>query len=315
MVLEHIFPEDWLEQKGRYAFILGIVYSIVGLLLASVLFPTDPALVALAFTSMLLLPEMYKIFSIEERKESVEKKVTLGELWKDDIELVRIYIFMFLGVMLVFSVGALFVDGLQANSIFREQLELRVCNEGTGANCDLSKLTESGNQLTGKVVDSGGMSFSTDLFFSLLSNNFMVLMACFILALLSGDGAIFLIVWNASVWGTIFGITARSAAAFTGENPIYLFGLIMLIVFPHMIIEAISYFLAAISGSVISKDVILEQFASDRFFEVFSFNLYLLFFALVFVVLGAGVETWVLNNVGIYHEIIQNSVKGLAQVF
>ena len=254
MVLEHIFPEDWLERKGRYAFILGIVYSIVGLLLASVLFPTDPALVALAFTSMLLLPEMYKIFSIEERQESMEKKVTLGELWKDDIEVVRIYIFMFLGVLLVFSVGALFLDGLQANSIFREQLELRVCNEATGANCDLSKLTSSGNQLTGKVVDdgSGGMRFSTDLFFSLLSNNFMVLMACFILALLSGDGAIFLIVWNASVWGTIFGLTARSAAAYSGENPLYLFGLIMLIVFPHMIIEAISYFLAAISGSVIS---------------------------------------------------------------
>jgi len=317
MVLEHIFPEDWLESKGRYAFILGVIYSVVGLLFASILFPTDPALVALAFTSMLLLPEMYKIFSIEERQESMEKKITLGELWKDDIEVVRIYIFMFLGVMLVFSVGALFLDGLQANNIFREQLELRLCNEATGANCDLSQLTSSGNQLTGKVIDSakGGMRFSSDLFFSLLSNNFMVLMACFMLALLSGDGAIFLIVWNASVWGTIFGLTARSAALFTGENPLYLFGLLMLIVFPHMIIEAISYFLAAISGSIISKDVIMEEFASDRFFEVFSFNLYLLFVALVFVVLGAGLETWVLNNVSIYHEIIQNSIKGMTGVF
>ena len=78
---------------------------------------------------------------------------------------------------------------------------------------------------------------------------------------------IFLIVWNASVWGTIFGLTAKSAAVFADKHPIYFFGLIMLIVFPHMIIEGIAYFLAAISGSVISKDVILEQFASDRFWK------------------------------------------------
>ncbi|HLC70756.1 MAG TPA: hypothetical protein VJI32_02050, partial [Candidatus Nanoarchaeia archaeon] len=76
MVLEHIFPEDWLEHKGRYAFILGVVYSIIALLIATVLFPGDPALVAVAFTSMLLLPEMYKIFAIEERQQSMEQKVS-----------------------------------------------------------------------------------------------------------------------------------------------------------------------------------------------------------------------------------------------
>ena len=68
----------------------------------------------------------------------------------------------------------------------------------------------------------------------------------------------------------------------------------MIIVFCHMIIEGISYFLAAISGSIISKDVLLEQFASDRFFEVFGFNLYLFLGGLFFLLLGAVVETFVL---------------------
>ena len=105
MVLEHIFPEDWLENRGRYAFILGVIYSVVGILLSSILFPGDPALVAVAFTSLLLLPELYKIFSIEERRESVEKKVTLRALWRDDIDIVRIYIFLFLGILLVYSIA------------------------------------------------------------------------------------------------------------------------------------------------------------------------------------------------------------------
>ena len=34
MVLEHIFPEDWLEKKGMYAFILGVLYAFIGLVIA-----------------------------------------------------------------------------------------------------------------------------------------------------------------------------------------------------------------------------------------------------------------------------------------
>jgi len=303
LVLEHIFPEDWLEKKGRYAFILGIIYSVIGILIASILFPGDPALVAVAFTSLLLLPELYKIFSIEERQESVEQKVSMKALWKDDIDVVRIYLFLFLGILLVYSLGTIVMPQLQTNTLFREQLEIRF---GQGF---------SGQAISGQAVNVGtaaeNLKFSPGLFFSLLSNNFLVLIACFIMALLTGDGAIFLITWNASVWGTIFGLTAKYAGVFTGKHPLYFFALIMLIVFPHMIIEAISYFLAAISGSVISKDVILEKFASDRFFEVFSFNLYLLLFALVFLLLGAFVETIVLDNVTAYQEIIRMSFLGL----
>jgi len=290
MVLEHIFPEDWLENKGRYAFLLGVIYSSIGIIIAKILFPGDPALVAVAFTSLLLLPELYKIFSIEERQERFEQKVSLRALWRDDFDIIKIYVFLFLGILLVYSVGTMVMPQMQANTLFREQLEIRFGQGFAG-------------QATG--------FFSSGLFWDLLSNNFLVLIACFIMALLTGDGAIFLITWNASVWGAIFGITAKGAAVVGGKGPLVFFGLIMLVVFPHMMIEAISYFLAAISGAVISKDVILEKFASDKFFEVFGFNLYLLLFALVFLVLGALVETFVLQHVGIYQEIIRMSMQGL----
>ncbi len=285
MVLEHLFPEDWLETKGRYAFFLGIVNSIVGILIASILFPGDPALVAIALTAMLLLPELYKIFSIEERRERVEQGVNLRALWRDDIDIIRVYISLFLGILLVYSIGAILLPQLHANTLFREQLEIRF---GQGF--------------------AGNAFFSEGLFLGLLSNNFLVLLACFIMALLTGDGAIFLITWNGSVWGTIFGLTAKNAALFSGQNAFLVFALIMLIVFPHMILEGISYFLSAIAGSVISKDVLLEEFASERFLGVFGFNLYLLLGALIFLVLGALVETFVLKNVSIYQEIIQQSL-------
>ena len=224
MVLEHIFPEDWLEKKARYAFILGVIYSFIGILIASVLFPGDPALVAVAFTSLLLLPELYKIFSIEERKESMEKEVSVKRLWKDDIGIIKIYVFLFLGILLVYSVGTMVMPQMQSNNLFREQLEIRFGND----------LPVEGTQLSAQEMKSGilkdKLSFDMGLLNSLLSNNFMVLIACFIMALLTGDGAIFLITWNASVWGSIFGLTAKGAAMFSGENQFYLFGIIMLVV-------------------------------------------------------------------------------------
>jgi uncharacterized membrane protein SpoIIM required for sporulation len=291
MVLEHIFPEDWLEKRTWFAFVLGAGYSLVGILLASMLFPGDPALVAVAFTSLLLLPELYKMFDMEERRERMEKAVTFKALWRDDIDLIKIYIFLFLGILMVYSFSTMLLPSFETNTLFREQLEIRL-----------------GQGFAGQAV--AGV-FGSDLFWSLLSNNFMVMLACFFLALLTGDGAIFLITWNASVWGTIFGFTAKSASMISGQHPFLVFGTVMLIVFPHMMIEAICYFLAAISGSVISKDVLLEKLDSDRFMEVFSFNLYLLLAAVVFLLLGASVETFVLENATTYKTIIDQSMLAL----
>ncbi len=276
MVLEHIFPEDWLEKRAIYAFILGIGYSIVGILIAKTLFPQDPALVAVAFTSLLLLPELYKIFSIEERKERMETKVTLKALWRDDIGMIKIYLALFIGIVLVFSVATMMLPAFETNNLFREQLEIRL---GQGF---------AGNAILG-VQDSG-------LFWSILGNNFKVMIACFVMALLTGDGAIFLITWNASVWGTIFGWTAKAASEFSGQGVLSLFGKIMVSVTPHMIIEAFAYILSAIAGEMISKDVLLEEFASDRFMEVFGFNLYMILFGLIALLVGAWWEAGLLSQ-------------------
>ena len=288
MVLEHIFPEDWLEKKARFAFLLGVGYSLIGIILARLLFPSDPALVAVAFTSLLLLPELYKIFTIEERQERMEKKFSFKHLLRDDIDVVKIYSFLFIGILLTYSIATMLLPAFTTNDLFREQLEIR---EGA----------------TGEAIATGNaIEFSPGLFKSLLANNFRVLMVCFIVALLTGDGAIFIITWNASVWGTIFGFTAKSAAAcYTGMlMPLYFFGIIFTVVFPHMMIEALSYFCAAIAGSIISKDMLLEKFKSKRFKKVLKFNLYLFLIALALLLLGALVETYVLDNVGIYRELI-----------
>jgi uncharacterized membrane protein SpoIIM required for sporulation len=285
MVLEHLFPEEWLERKSYYAFFLGAGYSILGIILARFLFAADPALPAVAFTSLLLLPELYKMFSIEEKQQSREKAWGLRAFWRDNGDFYRVFLFLFLGILLVYSVGALVLDSFSVNTLFREQMELR-----------------------GPGFSAAGMATSGDgLFLRLLENNFWVLVACFVVALLAGDGAIFLIVWNASVWGTIFGVTARNAAFFSHSAPLKFFVIILFTVLPHVLLEASSYILAAIAGGLISKGAIKEGINGKRFGKVFRENAYILVLALVCLVLGALVESLVLQHSESYSQIVRAS--------
>jgi len=281
MVLEHLFPENWLEKKSQYAFLLGAGYSIIAIIIARILFPSDPALVAVAFTALLILPELYKLFSIEERIEEKEKRFSLKKLFKDNKDFVKIYLFISLGIFLVYAIGALILPSFQVNQLFREQLEMR----GAG----------------------GGAVFEMPLFWEILINNWWVLLAIFLISLLTGDGAIFLITWNASMWGTIFGVTARNAAVYSQTNPYLYLIIVLIIVLPHAFLEILSYILAAISGGVISKDVLLEKFESARFNKVFKYNLWLFIIAIIILIIGGIVETYVLGNVDLYKAIIMQS--------
>ncbi|MBI5391040.1 stage II sporulation protein M [Candidatus Woesearchaeota archaeon] len=296
MVLEHLFPEDWLEKKTKYAFLLGVGYSIIGLVLAAVLFPSDPALVAVAFTSLLLLPSLYKIFSIEERIEEQETRFKFGELMKDNWAFIKTYLFLFLGILLVYSVGSIFLTQMVNSNMFREQLAVM-----------------AGSALKG---NTGHAWFNQGLFTDLFQNNLRVLMYCFLFSLFTGDGAIFLITWNASVWGTIFGFYSKHISIYFGETIAFLVGhpalsflLIMAVVFWHMILEAGSYIFAAISGGVISKALLHEKIGSDQFSEVIIYNLFLLGVAFLLLVAGAFVETLVLNNISVISNLMVSMLR------
>ena len=67
MVLEHLFSERWLEQKFWSAFILGLGYSLIGILIARMLFGANSGLASVIFTSLLLIPSLRKLFKKEEQ--------------------------------------------------------------------------------------------------------------------------------------------------------------------------------------------------------------------------------------------------------
>jgi len=331
MVLEHLFPEDWLEKRVIYAFIIAVVYSVLGIAAARVLFGANSGIVSVIFTSLFILPYLQKLFKKEEKEEEKEHLLSLKSFasikhfFKHN-KAIKVYFAIFLGIYLTYMFFSFILPQLGFNTfdILKEQLFVDPA-------------------LRGRAIDTG-------TFFSILTNNWWVLLACFLIAIIVGDGAIFFIAWNASSWGVLFGYRALTAGLNGGVNPWYYLLLLFLITLPHVILEGGAYILAAISGNVISDEiiknktevrnfifyliggvslllmlkvvydklfgmsdsitfiiiniiiitilvhVILRLFQQPRLQKVFKDNYYLFIIAIIVFVIGALVETLVLNN-------------------
>ncbi len=293
-LLEDLYNVELVKQKSLYALLLGIGYAIIGIGCAVLLFPEDPAIVAVAFTAILFLPLLRQVLITEEDEECAKARIegadkfSIIQFFKDHNEIFKIYLFYFLGVLFVFSFFALVLPNLATNYIFKNQLEV----------------------MYGTAVQSGKamvLEFDSNLFTGILLNNFIVMILCFITAFIIGDGAVFLITWNASVWGTIFGNLAQTAAIAAGKNPILYFILVIVVVLPHMLLEAFAYFSSAGAGAIVSRGLIKEQFMSPQFKRLIKGTVLLLLVAAAFIIVGALVETYVLENVDVYRAIIQQS--------
>lgn len=268
-MLEQLFPASWIERKSWFAFILGLSYSILGIGSALLLFPKEPGLAAVAFTSLLALPSLNKLLALETKQAARERKFDLADPFKNHKDIFGVYIFLFLGVLLVFSVFSLILPNIATNKIFADQIE------AVG--------------LSGSAT--GGSGFK-----SIFSNNLIVFLFALIASFIYGSGSIFIIIWNASVWGVVFGVVARDAATISNFNPFTYFFLTMLVVAPHLLTEASAYIMAAISGGIISKAVILEKPFSERFTKIIQDALVIFVVAILLLLIAAYVESNITNN-------------------
>lgn len=280
-MLEQLYPVKLIEKRAIFAFILGITYSIIGIGLSVLLFPEDPAIVAVALISFMFYPTLKKLLKSEEVEETKNTKFSLIDFFNDHKYIFKIYILFFLGSLLGFAFFSINLPSLAANHLFTNQVDV------------LYRVT--------------GHAFSMDRFGSILSNNISVLAVIFVTAFLIGDGGIFLLIWNASVWGTIFGLFAKNYALSAAKNPFYAFLLVLGIVITHTLLEAFAYISSATAGGVISRGIVTEKFMSERFYRVLKGTIITLLFAIIVLVIAVAVETYVLGNVGIYQEIVRHS--------
>jgi hypothetical protein len=262
MVFEQLFKVKWIERK-EHAFFLGFVYSIIGLVSARFIFPSGFGLMSIAFTSILLIPSLAMLLKMEENVEIREKKLSLKLLFKDHKDIFKVYTFMFLGVFLAYSLIALLFPQLTIQKLFEAQL---------------------------RAAGVRGFATFSGTLFSIVLNNLIVFVVCFILSLMYGAGAVLFLVWNASVWGVVFVYFIKEASAVIGMNPFVEFGSSILPFLPHMVTEAAAYVGAAITGGVVSKAVLREKLFSREFHHIITDALIFLALGIILVLIAGIIE-------------------------
>lgn len=273
MVFEQLVKARWIEQRPLYAFLFGAFYTLLGVISAYAIFPEENVgMMSLGFISILLIPTLNQLLSIEESEDVRENKLSLKLLFKDHFDIIEIYAYIFLGILLTFAALAILLPDLTINQLFSSQLRPR-------------------------FGDVGQAVYGLKTFWSILSNNFVVMLIALVLSLVYGAGSIMFLTWNASVWGVIFGTIARQAAVVVHQHPIVYFGILFVKVFPHMIVEAGAYFFAVIAGGVISKAIIKEKDNARRFNHVFTDGLMFFGMAILLLIIGAWLETYVFPHI------------------
>ncbi|MBS3121804.1 stage II sporulation protein M [Candidatus Woesearchaeota archaeon] len=264
MVLEQVFKAKWLEKRPLSALFLGLMYAVIGIISAKLIFPGSTSLMTVAFTSILLVPSLNRLLSDEENVEIREQKFSIKLLIKDHRDIFEIYFFMFIGVFLAYALFTLILPQPTILSMFSAQLKVA--------------------GFTGKAFSG----FINQEIIDILLNNLLVMIVCLILSIVYGAGSILFLVWNASVWGAVFGYVAHNS--FGQTHPLIAFGAVMAPVLAHMITEAMSYFSAAIVGGIVSKAVMREDLFSEKFHHILSDAMILLLLGFVMVAIAAVIE-------------------------
>ncbi|MFH1438948.1 MAG: stage II sporulation protein M [Candidatus Woesearchaeota archaeon] len=264
MVLEQAFKARWLEKRPISAIFLGLIYAIIGILSAKMIFKSSTGLTSIGFISILLIPSLNRLLADEENVEIRENKFSFKMLFKDHRDIFEIYFFMFIGVFLAYAIFSLVMPEATILKMFGPQLKVA--------------------GFTGKAF--AGI-FNADVM-GIMLNNLLVMVVCLILSLVYGAGSIFFLVWNASVWGAVFGYVAHTSLK--ESHPFVAFGIVMLPVLAHMITEALAYFTAAVSGGILSKAVMREDIFSEKFHHILSDALMILLIGFTLVVIAAIIE-------------------------
>tara|TARA_Y100000031_G_scaffold156974_1_gene214623 strand:- start:5554 stop:6120 length:567 start_codon:yes stop_codon:yes gene_type:complete len=135
---------------------------------------------------------------------------------------------------------------------------------------------------------------------SVFSNNLFVMIIALILSLFYGSGALFLITFNASIFASALAEVIKIKVPHKGILFLYAFvSCNMGTMFIHMIPEVLGYFIAAISGGLLSTAFVNEKFMSHSFKKIIKESSILLGIAVVILYISALLEIFVSKQLNI----------------
>jgi uncharacterized membrane protein SpoIIM required for sporulation len=267
VVLESILRPQFAVNKPLHIFAISVLFTAISVWLSYNLFPSQSSILSIAFVTIFFVPFFQRLFSVEERKDekAVHQKTKHGFLRRHR-PIVVAYTAFFMGMVLTYSF--LFVFSPTIRDLYSLQMDW-FRSQGIAA-------VQPGN-------------FERYLF-----NNTQVMFLFFILSVLFGAGAIFILAWNASVIAVFVGILANKLVPALGAPMAYVYGVgaglgsIAL----HGVPEIAGYFFAGVAGGILSVGLLREKFMSKEFKEMAKDSLIWIGIGEGLIILGAFLEAF-----------------------
>lgn len=279
-MIEMLVKPKSAERRPWEMFFVGLVYATVSLLLVSFVFNSDSVLsrysgiLMVTFTVICTLPFMYYLIKLEENKDVEISKS--GRLLKEHSKALSAFMWLFLGFIVAFSFWYIVLPNSTPTN-FNAQIEV-FCAINSPNNYNYC-LNEHGISIaTGNVT-------KTTLIMNIFANNIYVLIFTILFSLALGAGAIFVLVWNASVIAAAVGMFSKSSLI---NLPLGL-GRYMI----HGIPEIGAYFIGALAGGIISVAVIRRDLHGEGMWRILQDALTLVIIAVVILFLAALVEVFI----------------------
>lgn len=279
-MLESIINPRSSERGPWKMFFVGLIYASLSLILVHWFFSGDPSLsnasgmLVVAFCIMFSLPYMYFIIKREERED--EQTEGLLSVWRIHKDAIYAFMWLFLGFVVAFSFWYIL---LQDSNLLNFQLQTycQINSPGNVENCVSTYSFENQIGATGSATKSAR-------FFSIIENNIYVMIFTLIFSLIFGAGAIFILVWNASVISAAIGVFTSYRLA---EIPK---GLLRYMI--HGFPEITAYFITALAGGIFGVGILRNGVKTKRFLRVVENAIILLFIAILVLVLAAVIEVY-----------------------
>jgi len=232
------------------------------------------------FTAMAALPLVYNTLRMEEEKdlEGMEEKWLL----KEHSKALRVFMYLFIGATIAFSFWYVVFSSDIVNTAFQAQ-------------------TATINAINSKVTGNLSFNANTGFFSKIFLNNVKVLIFCILFSFVYGSGAIFILMWNASVIGTAIGNFVRSELAQVAqlvgfEKIAHYFQIIsigLLRYSIHGIPEILAYFMGGLAGGIIGIAVIKHDFGTTKFEHILLDSADVLLLSLGVLFIAAVLEVFV----------------------
>jgi len=279
-MIEMLIKPKHAERRPWEMLFIGLFYATASLLLVSFVFGKDSVLregsglLLVVFTVICCLPFMYYIIKLEEGKD-VEISDE-GVLIKEHSKAIHALIWLFIGLIIGFSFWYILLPE-QAGQNFNFQIKT-FCTINSPTNYNYCLESHGISSVTGSVTEK-------NVVIGIFSNNIYVLIFTILFSLAFGAGAIFILVWNATVIAAAIGIFAQQNLS---NLP---FGILRYMI--HGIPEISAYFIGALAGGIISVAVIRKDLRNGRQWGILQDSLILILIAIFVLVISALMEVYI----------------------